>query len=381
MISTNNIDALYIHWPFCISKCPYCDFNSHIQSDLDINEFISAYEQELEYFTNELSGSTVKSIYFGGGTPSLAPYQFFDRILKKLDLMCALDKCIEITVEVNPSSAESEKFLTFRGLGINRLSIGVQSFNNEELQFLRRAHDGNDAIKAIEAAATYFEKYSIDLIYTLPGQELDVWLKQLQASLKFAGGHVSAYQLTIEKGTKFYTEYLANKFSMPDDERSTSFYIETSKILKNNGFTRYEVSNYAKKGHESVHNLNYWQYGNYIGIGPGAHSRYNVATSADKIQQKRAIMMKHSPMQWIQAVQSAKHGIQSSSLLGTDEQSIERTLMGLRTIYGVKIANIQNLKAAQMLIEAKLLYICDDRLIATEEGLLLLEAVIQTLTE
>lgn len=271
-INTKPEIAIYIHWPFCESKCPYCDFNSHVSKIIDQESWKKRYLSEIYLYKNLISYYKIRSIFFGGGTPSLMNPDIISKILELINKFSNIDKA-EITLEANPTSFEVNKFKDFKLAGINRVSIGTQSFNDKNLVFLGRNHDSKLALYAIENAANIFSNYSFDLIYALPGQEVNDWMQELEFSVSLQSPHISLYQLTIEDNTKFAAQYKAKRFSLPSNDIANQMYLHTNKFLKKNGYLHYEISNYAKKGFESRHNLAYWEYLPYIGIGPGAHGR------------------------------------------------------------------------------------------------------------
>ncbi|MDA0782585.1 MAG: radical SAM family heme chaperone HemW [Rickettsiales bacterium] len=369
---SNNL-AIYVHWPFCKSKCPYCDFNSHVASKIDFNLWHKAYIKEIEHFKDYISGKNITSIFFGGGTPTLMPPFIADAIISKFSKIAKFDSNIEITLEGNPTSVELKKFNDFKTAGINRVSLGVQSLNNDNLKFLGREHSSSEALKAVEKAQI-FDNYSFDLIYALPEQTLSQWEKELTEALTYAKGHLSLYQLTIEKGTKFYSDYRSGKFKMPENDLSADFYNLTGSIMEKNGLPAYEVSNYAKSGYESRHNMTYWRYGDYLGIGAGAHSRIS-------LKGKTAIMMIHSPDSWLKSVQEKGNGIQTHELLSEDEINYETIMMGLRTKEGIKKDIITNNKQLALLINENLLEEKKGNIIATQSGFLVLNSLINSLVD
>ena len=303
-MTLNNI-AIYIHWPFCKSKCPYCDFNSHVREKIDEKSWFDAYITEISFFADKIVGKNITSIFFGGGTPSLMNPKLVEKIILELEKIGKFVDNIEITLEANPTSIEAQKFQDFKTAGINRVSIGIQSFNEEGLKFLGRTHSKNEAIEALEIAGNIFSNYSFDLIYARPNQSIKNWENELLSALKLAKNHLSLYQLTIEKGTSFFNDYRDKKFTMPSDVLAASMYELTREITKAHGFVDYEISNYAKQGFESKHNLSYWNYDEYLGIGPGSHSRID----------KYAMMMIHNPENLLAKVKTDNNGIQAKTLL------------------------------------------------------------------
>jgi len=330
--------SIYIHYPFCKSKCPYCDFNSHVRDSIDYGRFLQAYEKELDFFAAKIGKRKVRTIFFGGGTPSLMPIFLVAGILKKISTLWILDKNCEITLEANPTSFESSKFKDLRDIGINRLSLGIQALNDEDLKFLGREHSSSEAIATIEKAAKIFDNFSFDLIYARPKQTVKSWIDELQRAINFGTKHLSLYQLTIEKGTKFFSQYQQKKFELPDEELSAKLYETTAQITAGAGFEDYEISNYAKKNYQSQHNLVYWQGRDYIGIGAGAHSRIFF----EKQKNRLAIMMTHEPLSWLKRVEERGEGIQTLEKISSDDLKQELILMGLRLKKGIEIKVLEN---------------------------------------
>lgn len=329
--------SVYIHWPFCLSKCPYCDFNSHVATKVNFNDWQLAFRKSIKYFEPLLTGKIIKSIFFGGGTPSLMDPELVASILNLLSSLAKFSDTVEITLEANPTSVEAKKFQQFRLAGINRVSIGVQSLRLNNLKFLGRTHDVESAKHAVTLAKTIFPKFSFDLIYAIAEQEVEEWKQELQEAMLIAGSHVSIYQLTIEKGTKFFGDYRKGKFTLPSDETAAKLYNYTNHYLKDLGYRRYEISNYSKIGAECYHNLNYWNYGSYLGIGPGAHSRivcYNNGVGNSK--SVKAITMQYNPQKWLNDILLASgDGIQDLHTLTDDDVIKEVIIMGLRLSTGI----------------------------------------------
>lgn len=374
--------SLYIHWPFCLAKCPYCDFNSHVSNAIDHLAFEKAYLMEINNFAQYLSDKTITSIFFGGGTPSLMQPKIVESIINELAKTSKLSENIEITLEANPTSVESDKFRDFKKAGINRVSLGIQSLDNDNLKFLGREHNAEEALNALDKIKI-FDNYSFDLIYALPNQTLEQWQKELELALQHSSHHLSLYQLTIEKGTKFHSDYKANKFIMPKDDLAADFYNLTTKITKDSGFNKYEVSNYALEGYESKHNMGYWQYSDYLGIGAGAHSRITTNSGA-----KKAMTMFYNPQKWQESVKNGCSAIQSETILDDNDILIERLIMGLRLKIGVDFALIKAIeksinpniqKTIDSFIENKLLTIDNNHLKTTKEGCLVLNGIIAKL--
>lgn len=357
--------SVYIHWPFCKSKCPYCDFNSHVRGSISTDDFIAAYQQEIAYFADYLKGKTISSIFFGGGTPSLAPVKFFSSVLESLASHASFTKDIEITFEANPTSVESAKFLDIGQTGVNRVSLGIQSFNPQNLKFLGREHSVDEAKHAITIAAQNFKNYSFDLIYAIPNQTIEDLESEINTALTYANGHLSMYQLTIEKGTKFYSQ----KLNMPKDELSAEMYECVEHNLAANGLLAYEVSNYAKPNYECRHNQGYWNYQDYLGIGAGAHGRI---TKGNKI----ATMMIHSPENWLQAVRTKGVGLQTHTELTKKETQEEQLMMGLRLVKGIHKSLVNNPSKLSEFTELGLLEEKENMVRTTLKGRLLLNKIV-----
>lgn len=280
--------GLYIHWPFCQSKCPYCDFNSHVRETIDQARWRSALLQELAYFASRTQGRRLSSVFFGGGTPSLMAPDTVGALLECLPQYWQLAENLEVTLEANPTSTEAEKFAAYRAAGVNRLSLGVQSFDDEALAFLGRRHSAAEARQAIALARRHFPRFSFDLIYARPGQNLSAWEAELQTALQEGTEHISLYQLTIEPNTVFHGDWRRGELQLPPEERQARLYERTADILKPAGLLGYEISNYARPGAESCHNLVYWRTGDYLGIGPGAHGRLTLDGQRYALRQHRA---------------------------------------------------------------------------------------------
>ena len=368
--------AIYIHWPFCKSKCPYCDFNSHVREHIDQLKWNQAYIAEISKYQDLLQGKKIVSIFFGGGTPSLMPSFIVQNIIEKLSSLAVIDKNIEITLEANPTSVEANKFREFAKAGINRVSLGIQSLNPEGLKFLGREHSAEEAIAAIEVAKESFSRYSFDLIYALPKQTLKAWQEELLQALKLADKHLSLYQLTIEKGTPFYSLYQNRKFQIPNEELARDFYSLTQEIMNDKGFAAYEISNHAKEGQECRHNLVYWRYDDFLGIGPGAHSRIN----------NQAIHSIYHPENWLNAALNNKKTEQSIIDLSLAEKIYEILLMGLRLTKGINqqefinktgynFSQCLNQDRFSWLIENDFLKFENEQIFVTYEGKLVLNHI------
>ena len=374
--------GIYVHWPFCAAKCPYCDFNSHVRHQpVDQPRFVQAFLKEMATMRRLTGSRTVTSIFMGGGTPSLMAPETVDAILGGIARHWHVPDGIEITMEANPSSVEAERFRGYRAAGVNRVSLGVQALNDRDLKFLGRLHDVADALKAIRLARDIFPRMSFDLIYARPNQTVEAWDRELKEAVSYAVDHLSLYQLTIEEGTPFYGLHKAGKLMVPDGEQSAVLYEATQEITEREGMPAYEVSNHARPGSESRHNLTYWRYGDYVGIGPGAHGR--LTTGGAKI----ATATERKPESWLSLVESEGHGMVDQELLELEAQSDELLLMGLRLKEGVDLARWQTLSGRdldpdreQFLIEHGFIErLGNSRLRCTPAGMLILDAVVADL--
>ncbi len=327
--------AIYIHWPYCQSKCPYCDFNSHAKRSIGEEDYLKAAIAELRHYAGVTARRTVTSIFFGGGTPSLMGPATVASLLDEAATLWPLDGACEITLEANPSSVEAQRFAGFRSAGVNRVSVGVQSFHDEELRFLGRLHTAAEARKALEIAATHFGRVNLDLIYARPGQTEAAWRGELSMALGLARGHLSLYQLTIEPGTAFFDLARRGKLLIPCTEAAAALYELTQDICEAAGLPAYEVSNHAAPGEESRHNLTYWRYGDYLGIGPGAHGRFGASGS------KIATAAIKAPAAWAAQVFERGHGCAERVELSGREQAEEMVLMGLRLSEGLDVALLE----------------------------------------
>ncbi|MEW9616906.1 radical SAM family heme chaperone HemW [Shinella sp. S4-D37] len=374
--------GVYVHWPFCAAKCPYCDFNSHVRHQpVDQPRFVQAFLKEMATMRRLTGSRTVTSIFMGGGTPSLMAPETVDAILNGIARHWHVPDGIEITLEANPSSVEAERFRGYRAAGVNRVSLGVQALNDRDLKFLGRLHDVADALKAIRLARDIFPRMSFDLIYARPNQTVAEWDRELKEAVSYAVDHLSLYQLTIEEGTPFYGLHKAGKLIVPDGEQSAVLYEATQEITEREGMPAYEVSNHARPGSESRHNLTYWRYGDYVGIGPGAHGR--LTTGGAKI----ATATERKPEGWLALVEAEGHGMIDQELLEREAQADELLLMGLRLKEGVDLARWQSLSGRdpdpdreQFLIEHGFIErLGNSRLRCTPAGMLILDAVVADL--
>ena len=320
--------ALYIHWPFCLSKCPYCDFNSHVREGIDLARWREALLADLRHEAEIAAGEPLESVFFGGGTPSLMPPALVAELLAEAERLWGFARDIEITLEANPSSVEAANFAALAVAGVNRVSLGLQALDDETLRFLGRLHGAAEGLAALQTAQKAFERVSFDLIYARPGQSAEHWASELETALGFGTGHLSLYQLTIEPGTRFATDVRQGAFAPLDDDQAADLFALTREMTAAAGLPAYEVSNHARPGEESRHNLAYWRYQDYAGIGPGAHGRrHGVATLRHK-----------KPENWLAAVAGRGNGLKEERPLGAREQASEALLMGLRLDEGVDLA-------------------------------------------
>jgi len=328
---TNGLFGVYVHWPFCAAKCPYCDFNSHVhRGEFDEAAYVASYEREIAYMAKQAPGRVVQSIFFGGGTPSLMDPRSVAGILDAIARHWEIDPKAEITLEANPTSVEANRFRGYRAAGVNRVSLGVQSLREGPLAELGRKHTVDEAIAAVRLAQSIFPRSSFDLIYTRPRQTLEDWQDELTEALWLAeAGHLSLYQLTIEQGTRYYDLFRAGKLKMPDEETSADFYELTQELTVKAGLPAYEISNHARPGQESRHNLIYWRYGEYAGIGPGAHGRLLINN------QRHATATEKMPFDWQKRVQARGHGLVTDDILTWEEEGDELLVMGLRLREGI----------------------------------------------
>ena len=374
--------GLYIHWPFCVSKCPYCDFNSHVRNKVNYDQWESALLKELEYIGSKTNNRVINSVFFGGGTPSLMLPNTINALLSCLNKYWKIDPNIEITLEGNPNSIEAQKYKDFKSAGINRVSIGIQSLRQHSLQFLGRTHGVDEAKNALKIASSIFDKVSFDLIYALPNQTIKEWEQELKEAIELAKGHLSLYQLTIEEGTQFYHKFNRGELILPSPDLSAQLFEKTSTILAQYKYYPYEVSNYAMIGHECMHNKIYWNYMDYACIGPGAHGRITLKNK------KIAIKNYKTPEKWLTEVQKNGHGQELIEEILETQQITEHLLMGFRLYEGInkKQFLIQHnfdlniISKTQTIINLKhlgLLQENDTHLSVTPHGMLKLNKIIE----
>lgn len=374
--------GIYVHWPFCLSKCPYCDFNSHVrQAPVDEARFLAAFRQELAHRASLTPARTVSSVFFGGGTPSLMSPATVGSILDAIGTHWSVAPGAEVTLEANPTSVESTRFRGYRAAGINRVSLGVQALNDPDLKALGRLHTAAEALAAVAVAATHFERFSFDLIYARPGQTPAQWQAELSGAIDRAAEHLSLYQLTIEPDTMFERLFKAGKLVVPDAEQARALWEVTQELTAARGLPAYEVSNHARPGAESRHNLVYWRYGEYAGVGPGAHGRIDTPTG------RRAHATERHPEMWLTVVEGEGHGLISDEGLSAEEQGDEFLLMGLRLEEGIDAQRFEAL-AGRPLDRARIDSLVADglversstgRLRVTQEGFPVLDMVVADL--
>lgn len=371
--------GLYIHWPFCQAKCPYCDFNSHVVAQIDQKAWEQAYLSEISRLGAETEGRVLRSVFFGGGTPSMMDPDVVDAVLTRVRATWPMANDIEITLEANPTSVEAGRFAGYRDAGVNRVSMGIQALNDADLKALGRLHGRDEALRAFDIARGVFDRVSFDLIYARQGQTLAAWEAELREALSLAVDHLSLYQLTIEDGTAFGDRYAAGKLrGLPDDDLSADMYALTQDICETAGFGSYEVSNHARTGCESVHNQIYWRYGDYGGIGPGAHGRLTLNG------QRYATEAGLAPLMWLSQVRKTGNGDLTRSVLDEDAQATERLLMGMRLNEGVLVERLDIPKLINKindLTDMGMIEMTPDRLRVTAAGRPVLNAVLRTLLQ
>ena len=384
--------GVYVHWPFCASKCPYCDFNSHVRhGGVDEQRFLAAYQAEIDATaartgacTGMTTGArTTSSVFFGGGTPSLMAPGTVAAILARIDRHWPIEPDAEITLEANPSSVEADRFAGYRAAGVNRVSLGVQSLSDDNLKTLGRLHTADDAKRAITIAARTFDRYSFDLIYARPGQSVVAWEAELEAALALVDDHISLYQLTIEDGTPFAALHATGKLRIPDDHAADELYAATQAMSETAGLPCYEISNHSRPGGESRHNLLYWRYGEYAGIGAGAHGRLLVGGA------RRATSAERVPEAWLARVEAVGTGVIEDDALTSPEQVDEALLMGLRLTEGLHIDRLRSLggmalrgrELARLTLQGMLEPAGPGRIRATPKGRMVLNELVRRLAD
>ncbi|MEC9246373.1 MAG: radical SAM family heme chaperone HemW [Pseudomonadota bacterium] len=374
--------GVYLHWPFCAAKCPYCDFNSHVRHQpVDQARFAAAFERELATMRARTGPRTVTSIFLGGGTPSLMEPGTVGALLDAVAANWSVPNGIEVTLEANPSSVEADRFRGYRAAGVNRVSLGVQALNDRDLKFLGRLHNVEEALKAIGLAREIFPRLSFDLIYARPHQSEEAWASELEQAIGHAADHLSLYQLTIEEGTRFQLLHEAGKLAMPDQDHAARLYEITQEVTAARGLPAYEISNHARPGAESRHNLVYWRYGEYVGVGPGAHGRFI------EDGRRHVTFTEKMPETWLERVETEDHGVIGGEVLTHDEEADEFLLMGLRLVEGIDLPRyealsgraLSNARIAVLQEEGLVEPVGNTRLRATPKGMIVLDAVVADL--
>ena len=366
-----------MHWPFCESKCPYCDFNSHVRESVDHARWRAALLRELAYEAALTPGRPVVSIFFGGGTPSLMEPATVAAIINEVARLWPMTEGVEITLEANPGSVEAAKFKGFAQAGVNRVSLGVQALEDAALRLLGRRHNLSEALAALDIAVSTFARVSFDLIYARPGHTVESWQAELGRALAFGTDHLSLYQLTIEPQTRFAELYRRGDLVLPDEDTGADLYQLTQEMTASAGLPLYEISNHARLGGESRHNLVYWRYGDYVGIGPGAHGRRNAT----------ATQRRRKPEAWLEAVEDTGHGLEEEIPLPPEMRADEALVMGLRLAEGIDRRRFQartgvaldeaiDLEAAHKLAALGFIEITPERLRATHQGLMVLNSLL-----
>ena len=374
--------GVYVHWPFCLSKCPYCDFNSHVRHQpIDEERFASAFAREIETSAARAPGREVTSIFLGGGTPSLMKPQTVGAILDAIGRHWRVAPNAEVTLEANPTSVEATRFAGYRSAGVNRVSLGVQALDDASLKALGRLHTAREALDAVAIARKNFERYSFDLIYARPDQTPGMWADELKLAISEAAEHLSLYQLTIEEGTPFFGLHAAGKLKTPDEAVARARYDVTQEVCGQHGLPAYEISNHARAGAECQHNLVYWRGEEYAGVGPGAHGRLDI----DGV--RHAIATEKRPEAWLMRVEASGHGVVTDDLLNSEERADEFLLMGLRLAEGIDPARYTDLsgraldpkRIAILREEGAIMVDANGRLRVTQSGFPVLDAVVADL--
>ncbi len=376
--------GVYVHWPFCKSKCPYCDFNSHVRDGVEQARWRTALLRELEHAASEAPDRRVETMFFGGGTPSLMEPETVAALIARTRELWDSAPEIEITLEANPTSVEASRFAALAEAGVNRVSLGVQALDPASLKFLGREHSTDEALEALATARRHFARHSFDLIYARPGQTPEAWAEELERALTLAGEHLSLYQLTIERGTRFFTDHARGTFVLPDEEASAAMFEHTQARLEQAGLPAYEISNHARPGAACRHNLIYWRYQDYVGIGPGAHGRFAVGAT------KKATRRSSGPEAWLESVERVGHGTAETSTVEGQDLVEEALMMGLRLADGIDRATfasvtgvdpVEAIDAARLepLVRAGFLEVDSTHLRATSEGRQRLNALLERL--
>ncbi|MCC7049243.1 MAG: coproporphyrinogen III oxidase [Alphaproteobacteria bacterium] len=383
-MTTSNSLALYVHWPFCRSKCPYCDFNSHVREAVDQRRWRAALLAELDHWADRMPGRTVTSLFFGGGTPSLMEPETVAAMIARVGARWAMAADVEITLEANPTSVEAARFAALADAGVNRVSLGVQALDDAALRFLGRRHSPREALDAVALAPRHFARSSFDLIYARPGQTVAQWRDELAMALGHAGEHLSVYQLTIERQTAFEGAYRRGEFALPDEDTAVALFATTQELMERAGRPLYEVSNHARPGAECRHNLAYWRYGDYVGIGPGAHGRPRIEGVKFAARQHRA------PEIWLEQVERRGHATAACDPVPPAEQAEEALMMGMRLAEGIDARRFRaatgvaldaalDARGLAAMIEGGFVERTPTGIRATREGLLRLDAVLARL--
>ena len=373
--------GLYIHWPFCQSKCPYCDFNSHVSSNIDQEAWTEAYLSEISNNYHFSSEKVLNTVFFGGGTPSLMPSKTIETIITHILSLWKTSNQLEITLEANPTSIDVSRFKEYRSAGVNRVSVGVQSLDDTSLKYLGRLHTGKDAIIAVQTAQSVFDRVSFDLIYARQNQTIKAWEQELLSALSLGTNHMSLYQLTIEDGTVFGDRAKIGKLpGLPSEDLSADMYTLTQEIMSSNRLPLYEVSNHAFPGEESRHNLIYWRGGDFIGIGPGAHGRYYQGPK------RKATVMTKNPNKWLSQIKRLGHGAEPSTVLSKSDEALEYLMMSARLVEGTDLKflealdlNLLNYNNIKGLKKLGLIFVKNERMVVTPEGRPVLNSVLSEL--
>ncbi|MCC6471390.1 MAG: coproporphyrinogen III oxidase [Alphaproteobacteria bacterium] len=376
--------AVYVHWPFCRSKCPYCDFNSHVREAVDQRRWRAALLRELDHWAERVPGRTVTSLFFGGGTPSLMEPETVAAVIARVGARWTMAADVEITLEANPTSVEAARFAALADAGVNRVSLGVQALDDAALRFLGRQHAAREALDAVALAHRHFARSSFDLIYARPGQTAAQWRAELAAALSHAGEHLSVYQLTIEPQTAFEGAYRRGAFALPDEDTAVALFEATQELMERAGRPLYEISNHARPGAECRHNLAYWRYADYVGIGPGAHGRPRIGGAKFAARQHRA------PEAWLERVERQGHATTACDALQPAAQAEEALMMGMRLAEGIDAARFRAATGVALddaldpqglaaMIEGGFVERTAGGIRATREGLVRLDAVLARL--